>query len=329
MNIPLKYADLPAVLRRKPLSPVVWAITRTWLLIFAAIAACSFFPASSHWLLGGVLIGVLQYHLNVLAHDGIHYNLCANRGLNELLSRWALLAPQGLPLGAVRRSHLSHHLTLGRPEDLDRHYYDLSQHGTRGRFLRWIVGAPLGGIVLQLLRKMRHPSLEAVPESPDGPGSRLDILSVLACQALMALILWSATSRPWAYLPLWALPLITVMTGLNGIRSCLEHADLPGGPLPHRDYSFLSNPLELFLLAPFNMSHHAEHHLFTAVPFHQLPALRRLLRDRPPGIRWERSYGSRLVYLWRNFDSAFGAQARRGSAPHAQGLEQAAGQKTL
>lgn len=66
--------------------------------------------------------------------------------------------------------------------------------------------------------------------------------------------------------------MLTVMVGLNSIRSCLEHAE-PGQHAPALN-SFVSNPVESFFLSPFNMNVHAEHHLVPAVPWHALPALR-------------------------------------------------------
>jgi fatty acid desaturase len=82
------------------------------------------------------------------------------------------------------------------------------------------------------------------------------------------------TGHVWAYIPLWAMPRFSVMTGLNGIRASIEHADL--GKPPHRLKSFSSNLLESFLISPFYMNYHGEHHAYMSVPIQHLPKLRRM-----------------------------------------------------
>lgn len=66
-------------------------------------------------------------------------------------------------------------------------------------------------------------------------------------------------------------------------------------------FSFISNPVERFFIAPNHMNYHAEHHFFPFVPHGNLPFLRNLVQRCPElnaKIEWKRSYfGHLLAYI--------------------------------
>lgn len=228
-----------------------------------------------------VLIGTFQYHLNVMGHDGLHYLLSDNRRLNDRVCRWLLHGPHGAPLGTMRRNHLNHHTRFGSETDLDRQYYDVRRFERGAAFLRWLCGTLLGGMTLPIVVKLlglqapTNTSAATKPTPPVAPapaGRSLDLASVVLSQVWIALTCGLITGWWFAYLLFWALPLVTIMMGLNSIRSCLEHSQ-PGVGEPGL-HSFTATRWERFFLAPFHMNVHAEHHLVPAVPWHQLPALR-------------------------------------------------------
>ena len=257
-------------------------VARTWL----GIVVCWWLAAAfGPWLVlpAVLLIGTLQYHLNVLGHDGLHYLLSNSRPINDALCRWLLHGPHGAPLGAMRRNHLNHHTQFGGEADLDRQYYDTRRFASAAAFRRWLGGALVGGMTLPIILKLLDrgsgsgaaaAAKTAVPLAQKGRA--LDLVSVVVSQAWIAAACWLITGWWFAYALLWLLPMLTVMVGLNSLRSCLEHAQPASGePGLH---SFISNPIERFFLSPFNMNVHAEHHLVPAVPWHHLPALRRFLQ---------------------------------------------------
>jgi fatty acid desaturase len=231
-------------------------------------------------LAAAILIGTFQYHLNVMGHDGLHFLLCDSRRINDLLCRWLLHGPHGAPLGRMRRNHLIHHTHFGGPADLDRQYYDTARFRDGRRFLRWLAGSLVGGMTLPIVTKLlglrKSVALPAEPVTAPQAGRVADLVSVFVSQAWIALVTALLTSWWWAYLPLWLVPMLTVMVGLNSIRSCLEHAE-PEEDSPSLN-SFDSNRVEAFFLSPFNMNVHAEHHLVPAVPWHRLPELRKFLQ---------------------------------------------------
>jgi len=268
----------------------VWAAGRTWLGIALTWFVVGMATDSAWlwliWPLAVVLIGTFQYHLNVLGHDGLHFLLADSRVANDFICRWLLHGPHGAPLGSMRRNHLNHHTQFGSDADLDRQYYDTRRHKNGTRFLIWLMGSLAGGMTLPIALKLMGLGTAAAPTAaaasrppvPDRPAGRwTDITAVVVSQAWIAAAIAWATGWWWAYLVLWALPLVTVMMGLNTIRSCLEHAQPASGePGLH---TFRSNPVERFFLSPFNMNVHAEHHLVPAVPWHRLPRLNRFLAE--------------------------------------------------
>ena len=85
------------------------------------------------------------------------------------------------------------------------------------------------------------------------------------------------------YLLLWVLPLVTVAKTLTHFRNVVEHAQLRdvGDPELSRYRTVLCNPAEGFFFAPMNFNYHAEHHLYTGIPYHRLPRCHALLREHP------------------------------------------------
>jgi fatty acid desaturase len=73
----------------------------------------------------------------------------------------------------------------------------------------------------------------------------------------------------------WLLPLLTVLIALLYLRDIAEHVALPSGAYASR--STIASRLESWLVAPHHVGMHAEHHLFSSVPWHRLPEVHRLL----------------------------------------------------
>lgn len=276
---------IPRPLFERSMRHTVLGVVRTWAGVLLAWWACG--ATRSPWMLvpAIVLIGTLQYHLNVLGHDGIHFLLSNSRKANDFVCRWFLHGPHGAPLGAMRANHLNHHTNFGDDSDVDRQYYDVRRFADGKQMWRWLLGSLFGGMLMPIVRKLLKvqqgsaaPAAQAMPARTAAAANArlLDIASVLVSQAWIAGLAWALTGWWFAYGVLWLLPLFTVMMGLNSIRSMLEHASTEH--VAPELSSFVSSPLERFFLSPFNMNVHAEHHMVPAVPWHQLPALRHFLQ---------------------------------------------------
>lgn len=282
------------VSRWRGLFDVAW----TWLAIIGTALACGALGSVWMFALGALVIAGLQNHLMVLWHHSIHRNLHPSHAVNDAIGRWCLIAAMGQPAGLMRRAHITHHAYLGQEQDPDRWYYDLDLHGRRRPvvLLAWLAANCLGGLVVPQLRKALtgRRDGEADPGTERAARDRYDRIAVVVTQAVLFGTFWLTTGAWWGYFALWALPAATLGSGLNCLRTSLEHAD-PADP-PHRNYSFRSNPIERFFVAPFHMNHHWEHHLLMAVPYYRMPALRRYLleKDLYGGGRIVGSYLGRL-----------------------------------
>jgi fatty acid desaturase len=303
----LRYSHLPTIIQTKSLSRVLFDIAKTGLWMVILLAGFVRYPNFWVGLFVAVLVGVGQYHLNILAHDGLHLSLASRKSVNDFLTRWVLLAPQLVPLSAIRHNHLNHHKKLGQLDDLDRQYYAWADRAYRQRFGLWVIGAFGGAMVFPILRKLltigsgkqsRRSTTPTVTSSPKTLVTPEDMIAIGVVQGLIVVAFGLWTPSVWLYLVLWVLPLFTVMTGLNSLRSCLEHIQLidEGDRLA----SFVSNPIERFFLAPFNMNYHAEHHSFMTVPYYRLPALRQYLQaNQGFGQHWlVKSYWEKISTIW-------------------------------
>jgi fatty acid desaturase len=259
-----------------------------------------------------LFIGTMQYHMNVLGHDGLHFLLSPNRNLNDFICRWILHGPHCAPLTILRKNHLHHHATLGDATDLDRQYYEIAGFSSGPVFVFWLAASCLGAMSVAIIAKLFRRLVGAESLATYKVVSAtpwVDFIAVFASQSWIFSLLYWGSGRWYAYFLLWVLPLLTVMMGLNVIRSCLEHADDTGIDNPTRNFSFLSSPIECFFIAPFNMNIHAEHHHTSAVPWFNLPKLRRYLQrsGHYGSIRLCRSYLERVWAIARFLDG----QSRR------------------
>lgn len=121
----------------------------------------------------------------------------------------------------------------------------------------------------------------------------------------------AALAAAFIYLGLWPLVLMVTLAiffarWLNFLCGFTQHAGLRGSVPDFRICcrTVKLNPILRFFYC--QMNYHVEHHMYAAVPFHKLPALRRALEsDLPPA-------SSSLFAAWRDILSA---QRRQKSDP--------------
>ena len=107
----------------------------------------------------------------------------------------------------------------------------------------------------------------------------------------------------WAYPVLWIMPVYLHAYLGDVARSFLEHAHPESDEKAdkHRLITYSSNPLERIFFAPMNMNYHAAHHLWTSIPYYNLPKADDLLKMHPKseGLVWRKSYlGFAFHYLF-------------------------------
>jgi fatty acid desaturase len=271
---------------------------RCWLVILAAWAAVAAWPLPWVVLVAVPVIGTRYYALFVIGHDGLHRRLFPRRRLNDLFADLFVFGPLGGITRLNNANHLAHHRHLASELDPDRYKHACFNKTTRGELLAFLTG------LTSLLRAARSVFLRGRPPAPggledrDGYGPR-DLAILVTWQLALVFGLTAAVGW-WGYPVLWLLPVYLFTYLADLVRSFVEHSHPEADDRAdrHRLVTLLSNPVERLFLAPMNMNFHAAHHLWTSIPYYNLPAADREIRARAEadGLLWRGSY---LGYLWR------------------------------
>lgn len=255
------------------------AIALQWAVIAGAAAVAVWSGHPLAYVLAAIVIATRQHALLVLMHDGAHRLLARNRRVNDVVSDVMLAFPLFVSTALYRRHHFLHHRQLNTEEDPD---LDRSADGRgRAEWLRILASDLLGlnvvkqlesGSYFSVLATLRNRELRAAME----PWQRaLFVVQTGATAAALAL------SGGWlAYAVLWVLPSMTVLTMILRVRAVAEHVGCASDGVAG-SRTVLPGPLERGMFAPCGVNYHLAHHLFPAVPAHNLPRLHALLATTP------------------------------------------------
>lgn len=265
-----------------------------WVTALGSLTLFWLHPAWYTFVLAFVVVSSRQHALLNVEHEGIHGKLFRSRALNDLVGRWLCAAPLGSPYGASRSRHLSHHRHLATDADPDGELHHGPAMESRGglarHFMRGLMGA-YAGMVL-----MGPPREADTPRGLSG-SNRSDLVSIAAAQAALGAGMTLAFSW-WVYPVLWLLPLATATVLVHLLRSFAEHAITRDEEEQHdnRLITIRSNRLERFVMSPYFMNYHAEHHLVPSVPAPRLKQLQKRLAEREdlPPVLEQQSYGAAL-----------------------------------
>lgn len=235
-----------------------------------AIGLCGAWIAMG-WPLWGALLpvqGVLIVFLFTLEHEATHKTPFASEVLNEAVGRacgFLLL----LPFTWFRYFHLAHHRWTnipGRDPELAG-----EKPATRRAWVSHVSGLPYwlsqGRLLWDLLR-----GGGAADYLPAGAMGRVRAEAAwMAAGYGVLLIAWPGVVWVWV---------IPVLLGQPVLRLYLlaEHGDCPQVTNMFENTRTVFADRVVRFLA-WNMPYHTEHHVYPAVPFHQLPALHGLMRD--------------------------------------------------
>ena len=279
-----------------------------WAIIAAAGALAVW---SGHWaiyLLAMLVIATRQHALGILMHDGTHYRLLSNRALNDAVCDYFCALPVGMTTSRYRHEHFLHHRYLNT--DKDPYWVDFQRDDTwhwpkRPAAAIWVfvrdltsLNGPRWGAVMRRwspwINHFPSKRLRSGPPTLTGAErTRVYLFHVAVISALALSTVW------WQLAMLWLLPLMTLTPAMVRLRTIGEHLAIPNrselDASRHTDGTWF----EKLTVAPFNINYHLDHHLFPAVPYHQLPKLHALLLGEP-------TYASNAILNRRYFGFADG-----------------------
>jgi fatty acid desaturase len=224
-----------------------------------------------------VVIGSRINGLGALMHDAAHYRGYANRELNDFVGE-LLALPTSSSMAGYRNTHFAHHRELNSSNDPDWQrnvgLVEFEFPAPPRRMLMYIAqylsGLKTGTAVFGFHKNK---------ETRDIPAAIARARLAFFAGLLMASIAFGF----WKLLLLyWVIPLLTVFLAIRYIRSVAEHYAVEHENVLNESRTVLAPRWQLWLIAPWGLNYHLEHHLFPGVPCFRLGELHRLLMTREP-----------------------------------------------
>jgi len=224
------------------------------------------------WIAAFILMGRAHAQFASLMHEAAHRLLFSHKRINDFVGNWLLGYPTMTSTPAYRRVHMAHHRQEFGPEEPDIALYanyPVSKASLRRKLVRDATGQTGIKLLTAQMRGLRSPDARV----------RNTLLKMLTLQVLIFGVC-IALGYPLVYPFMWVLPYLTVWRVINRLRSIGEH----GGLRADSDrrittHSVRQNLFARFFLVPFNIGWHLAHHVDAGVPFRNLPAYHRHLRE--------------------------------------------------
>jgi fatty acid desaturase len=272
-----------ARLSRRSMARWLLVACREWATIAFVMWLCVSWPHPWLWMASIVLIGSRQHALAVLVHDGAHFRVSRSRRWNDWLSNYLAAYPLYFPVQGYRTHHLEHHKLLETPRDPERLTIDAYPR-------EFTFPMPANRLYWLLLRDLIGGSVRPMSTLIDYvwavPGGAKPHIRRIVVYHAVAVALTLISGHLMVYLFLWVVPTFTSFTLFFRLRTAAEHSGIGS---PHVRYlresvdplattrTLLSGPIWRYLLSPYNISYHTEHHLYPMVPGFRLRRLRSLL----------------------------------------------------
>lgn len=258
-----------------------------WVIAIAAGAIAIHVDRVPVYLAAGFVIGSRIQCLAVMMHDACHGMLFSNRRFNDLIGDIFVAYPLGFSIHLYRANHLYHHRYTNTLRDRDYRVQrrDPDQHFPKSAgAMAWLLVRSVAG--LNFYRMARDSRIWAPFANFHNPGRfgfdyrlGLRIRYVVWAVLFYGLILLSPWR--WQILGLLLIPQFIWANVFNRIRAIAEHNGVADEQELNGTRTVIPTLLDRFLIAPFNVSYHLEHHLFPSVPWTNLRRLHAHLMTDP------------------------------------------------
>ncbi|MEW6767273.1 MAG: fatty acid desaturase family protein [Pseudomonadota bacterium] len=224
-----------------------------------------------------IVIGSRINGLGGLMHDAAHYRAYENRKLNDFIGE-VIALPTSASMAGYRNSHFAHHRELNSENDpdwtrnvgLEEFEFPTSPKNVVKHVMQYLSGlkikTALGGF---------HKNAETRDIPAAVNRARMIFFAGLVA-ASIAFGFWKLI------LLYWIVPLATVFLAIRYVRNVAEHYAVEHENVLNESRTVIAPFWELWLIAPWGLNYHLEHHLFPSVPCFRLGELHRLLMTRDP-----------------------------------------------
>jgi len=224
-----------------------------------------------------IVIGSRINGLGGLMHDAAHYRAYENRQLNDLIGE-ILALPTSASMAGYRNTHFAHHRELNSEKDPDwqrnvglkEFEFPAPRASVLMYFAQYLAGLKIGAALFGF-----HKNKETRDVPVAVARARLVFFAGLLA-ASIALGFWKLV------LLYWIVPLLTVFLAIRYLRNVAEHYAVEHENVLNESRTVLAPFWELWLIAPWGLNYHLEHHLFPSVPCFRLKELHELLMTRQP-----------------------------------------------
>jgi fatty acid desaturase len=229
------------------------------------------------YVLAVIVIGSRINGLGGLMHDAAHYRAYTNRSLNDFVGE-LLALPTSASMAGYRNTHFAHHRELNSEKDPD---------WQRNVGLKeFEFPAPRTSVLMHFMQYLSGLKIAAALGGFHKNKDTRDIPAAVARARLVffaGLIAASIALGFWKLLLLyWIVPLLTVFLAIRYLRNVAEHYAVEHEHVLNESRTVLAPVWELWLIAPWGLNYHLEHHLFPGVPCFRLGELHRMLMTREP-----------------------------------------------
>ncbi len=238
-----------------------------------------------------LLLGVVQAALFAPVHETMHQTVFRNRRANAVVG-WLAACPSLLNLQFYAAFHQAHHRFTQDPERDPE--LAPAPPGNLDTYLLRVLGVNYWRARAAVIRNCWRGDLSGYAYIPAAAAPRV-IFSVRAmCVTMAAVAAGSAALFGW-WVPLafWVLPQLLGQPLLR-LYLLTEHTEcaLDANGLTNTRTTLTNGLMRLLM---WNMSFHAEHHLYPSIPFHRLPDAHAAVRSRLDVVqdgyaRWHQGY---------------------------------------
>ena len=258
-----------------------------WAIAIAAGAIAIRIDRIPVYVAAGFVIGSRIQCLAVMMHDACHGMLFSNRRLNDLIGDIFVAHPLGFSVHLYRANHMYHHRYTNTLRDRDYRVQrrDPDQHFPKSATgMAWLLVRSVTG--LNLYRMARDSRIWAPFANFHNPG-RFGFDYSLALR--LRYVIWAVLfyglilASPWRgqILAMLLIPQFIWANVFNRMRAIAEHNGVADTRELNGTRTVVPTLLDRFLIAPFNVSYHLEHHLFPSVPWTNLRRLHAHLMTDP------------------------------------------------